>query len=239
MGVQIHRRRALAMLTATCAPGLNGLLARAGLRWAAGTAAIVFGPALLSACGKRAPSFDNLDITGSTEFNTAFSIPDTHGHSRSIADEKGKVVVLFFGYTQCPDVCPTSMAELAEAQKRLGADARRVQVIFVTVDPQRDTPVVLDQYVAAFDPSFIAWRPSDDAAVAALAKEFHLYVAKAPSAASASAGASSSTTASYTVDHTAVSFIFDPTGKLRLYARDGQGVDRWVHDIKLLLNEAA
>lgn len=237
MSTRMSRRHALAMLTASLLPGLPGvgsLLGGVGAMWAS---------ALLAGCGKRPPSFDNLDITDNADFNTAFSLPDTHGRLRTIADEKGKVVVLFFGYTQCPDVCPTSMAELADARKRLGADAQRLQVIFVTVDPQRDTPAVLDQYVAAFDPSFIALRPQNDAAVAAIAKAFHLYVAKVPVAASGAAPGSAASVAAgaaaYTVDHTAASFVFDPTGKLRLYARDGQGVDRWVHDVKLLLNEHA
>lgn len=199
-----------------------------------GATALSAGLASLGACGKRPPSFDNMDITGNSSFATDFSLPDTHGHLRSLADYKGQVVVLFFGYTQCPDVCPTSLAELAEARKRLGADGKRLQVLFASVDPQRDTPVVLDQYVAAFDPSFIALRPSDDEAVQKITKGFHFYVAKVPEA-----GAAKGDTTTYSVDHTAASFVFDPSGKLRLYARDGQGVDRWVHDVKLLLNEPA
>ncbi|MGI4984731.1 MAG: SCO family protein [Janthinobacterium lividum] len=214
------------------------------LQWLGAGAAGAFILPLLSACGRKPPSFDNLDITDNGNFNTVFSLPDTHGAARTLADFRGKVVVLFFGYTQCPDVCPTSMAELAEARKQLGSDGQRLQVIFVTVDPVRDTPAILDQYVAAFDPSFIALRPATDADVSTVTKQFHIYAAKsvAPGA-GASAGASGGSTnassaaapPSYTIDHTAASFVFDPSGKLRLYARDGQGVARWVHDVRILL----
>ena len=183
---------------------------------------------LLSACGKAPPSFDNLDISGNSGFEPAFSLPDTNGQTRTIADYKGNVVVLFFGYTQCPDVCPTSLAELAQAKKQLGANGSRLQVVLVSVDPERDTPAILAQYVAAFDPSFVALRPADDAAVARLAKQFHIVVKKTP----ASAGGP------YAIEHTAASFVFDPSGKLRLYAHDGQGVDRWLHDVNILLNES-
>lgn len=182
---------------------------------------------LLGACGKSPPSFDNLDISGNSGFEPAFSLPDSSGQIRTIADYKGKVVVLFFGYTQCPDVCPTSLAELAEAKKQLGADGDGLQVILVSVDPERDTPAILAQYAAAFDPSFVALRPADDAAVARIAKQFHIVVKKTPASAAGP----------YAIEHTAASFVFDPSGKLRLYARDGQGVARWLHDVKILLNE--
>lgn len=194
--------------------------------------------ALLGACGKKPPSFDNLDITDSGNFDTHLALPDTHGKTRTLADFRGKVVVLFFGYTQCPDVCPTSLAELAEARKQLGDDGQRLQVLFVSVDPMRDTPAILDQYMAAFDSSFVALRPVDDLAVAAVTRQFHIYAAKsgAPAAGKGASGASDGAAAlAYTVDHTAASFVFDPAGKLRLYARDGQGVARWVHDVRLLL----
>ncbi|MGI4855361.1 MAG: SCO family protein [Janthinobacterium lividum] len=192
---------------------------------------------VLSACGKKPPSFDNLDITDSGSFNTAFTLPDTHGNARSLADFRGKVVVLFFGYTQCPDVCPTSLVELAEARKQLGNDGQRLQVVFVSIDPVRDTPAILDQYMAAFDPSFVALRPANDAAVSAITKQFHIYAAKTAAARAGASGGASQGAAqpAYTVDHTAASFVFDPSGKLRLYARDGQGVARWVHDVRLLL----
>lgn len=183
------------------------------------------GAVLLSACGKAQPAFQNLDITGNTQFGADFSLPDTNGKTHTLADYKGKVVVLFFGYTHCPDVCPTTMAELAQAMQQLGPDAQRVQVLFVTVDPARDTAALLGQYVPAFNPSFVGLRPADDAQLAKIAKDFRIYYAKVPG----------KEPGSYTMDHTAASYVFDPSGKLRLFVRDGQGVTPWVHDIKLLL----
>ena len=183
------------------------------------------GASLLAGCNNSAPAFQNVDITGNKQFASTFSMPDTNGHMRTLADFKGKAVVLFFGYTHCPDVCPTTMAELSQALQQLGPDASRVQVLFVTVDPARDTPAVLGQYVAAFNPSFIGLRP-DDAGLAKIAKDFHVYYAKVPG----------KTPDAYTMDHTAASYVFDPSGQLRLFARDGQGAASWVHDLKLLLS---
>jgi protein SCO1/2 len=184
------------------------------------------GVVLASGCGKPAPSFQNVDITGNTQFGSDFSLPDTSGKIRTLADYKGKVVVLFFGYTHCPDVCPTTMAELSQALEQLGqTDAKRVQVLFVTVDPERDTAALMAQYVPAFNPSFVGLRPADQEQLAKVTKDFRVYYAKVPG----------KTPDSYTMDHTAASFVFDPDGKLRLFARDGQGAAPWVHDIKLLL----
>ncbi|WP_322043876.1 SCO family protein [Paraburkholderia sp. J67] len=180
----------------------------------------------LEGCGQQPPSFSNLDITGNTQFGKDFSLPDSNGKTRTLADFKDKVVVLFFGYTHCPDVCPTTMAELSQALQQLGPDAaKRVQVIFVSVDPERDTPQILGQYVSAFNPTFIALRPADDAQLKQVTKDFRVYYAKVPG----------STPDGYTMDHTAASYVFDTTGKLRLFARDGQGVTPWVHDLKILL----
>ncbi|HEY1996392.1 SCO family protein [Paraburkholderia sp.] len=189
-------------------------------------ACALVGAALMSGCGKPAPSFQNLDITGNTQFGTDFSLPDTSGKTRTLADYKGKVVVLFFGYTHCPDVCPTTMAELSQALQELGPeDAKRVQVLFVTVDPERDTAALMAQYVPAFNPSFVGLRPADQAQLTKVTKDFRVYYAKVPG----------KTPDSYTMDHTAASYVFDPDGKLRLFARDGQGAAPWEHDIKLLL----
>ena len=182
---------------------------------------------LAAGCGKQEPSFQNLDITGNTQFGTDFALPDTSGKMRTLADYKGKVVVLFFGYTHCPDVCPTTMAELSQALQQLGPkDAKRVQVLFVTVDPERDTAALMAQYVAAFNPAFVGLRPADQAQLTKVTKDFRVYYAKVPG----------KTPDSYTMDHTAASYVFDPDGKLRLFARDGQGAAPWVHDIKLLLD---
>jgi protein SCO1/2 len=189
-------------------------------------AACMIGAALVATgCGKSEPAFQNLDLTGNTQFGADFSLPDTSGKTRSLADYKGKAVVLFFGYTHCPDVCPTTMAELTQALQQLGPDAKRVQVLFVTVDPERDTPEVLAQYVQAFDPSFVGLRPSETQ-LAKVAKDFRVYYAKVPG----------TTPENYTMNHTAASYVFDPSGKLRLFVRDGQGAQPWVHDLKLLLD---
>ena len=185
------------------------------------------GALLLAACDNSAPKFQNLDITGNTQFGSDFALPDTTGKVRTLADFKGRAVVLFFGYTHCPDVCPTTMAELSEALKELGPDAaKRVQVLFVTVDPERDTAQLLGQYVPAFNPAFIGLRPADDAQLKKVTKDFRVYYAKVPD----------KTPGSYTMDHTAASYVFDTNGKLRLFVRDGQGPGSWVHDLKLLLD---
>ena len=187
--------------------------------------ALILLTALLVACQQgSSASFIGTDLTG-TQFGKPLSLTDHTGKLRNMNDFKGKVVVLFFGYTHCPDVCPTTMAELAQALQQLGPDAKRVQVLFVTVDPERDTPQVLSQYVQAFNPSFVGLRPSD-AQLAKVAKDFRVYYAKVP-------GASPD---SYTMNHTAASYVFDPSGKLRLFVRDGQGAQPWVHDLKLLLD---
>ncbi|MDQ7981210.1 SCO family protein [Paraburkholderia sp. SARCC-3016] len=184
------------------------------------------GAMLVAGCGQDAPAFQNVDITGNKQFATDFSLPDTSGKMRTLADYKGKVVVLFFGYTHCPDVCPTTMAELSQAMQQLGpADAKRVQVLFVTLDPERDTPALFGQYVPAFNPTFVGLRPANEAQLQKIAKDFRVYYAKVPG----------KTPDSYTMDHTAASYVFDPDGRLRLFARDGQGAGPWVHDIKLLL----
>lgn len=187
-------------------------------------AAALAGATVLGACSK-APDFTNVDISGSKSFATDFSLPDTHGKVRTLADYKGKAVVLFVGYTHCPDVCPATMADLAQALQTLGPDASRVQVLFVTLDPARDTPDVLGAYVHAFNPAFEGLRPASDADLATFAKAFRVVYAKVPA----------KTGDDYTLDHTAGSYVFDPSGQLRLFARDGQGPDPWVHDLKLLL----
>ncbi|MEM5399625.1 SCO family protein [Paraburkholderia unamae] len=184
------------------------------------------GTLVLEGCGQQPPAFSNLDITGNTQFGKDFALPDTSGKTRTLADFKDKVVVLFFGYTHCPDVCPTTMAELSQALQQLGPDAaKRVQVLFVTVDPERDTAQILGQYTAAFNPTFIGLRPASEDQLKQVAKDFRVYYAKVPG----------NTPDSYTMDHTAASYVFDTSGKLRLFARDGQGVTPWLHDLKILL----
>jgi protein SCO1 len=198
-------------------------VAARGARAVARVACMLGVLAALTACAPSAPKFMASDITGSA-LGRDFALPDFNGKPRTLADFHGKVVVMFFGYTHCPDVCPTTLAELAETMKRLGPDADRVQVLFVTVDPERDTPAALAQYVPAFDKRFLALRGDDDA-VAATAKEYKVIYQKQPS----------STPGSYTVDHSAGTYIYDPQGRLRLYVSYGQGPDVFTHDIKALL----
>jgi protein SCO1/2 len=180
----------------------------------------------VAACGQQKASFRNVDIPGAADFGKDFSLTDHHGKVRTIADFKGKAVVMFFGYTHCPDVCPTTMAELKAVVEQLGPDADRVQVLFVTVDPERDTQALLAQYVPAFDPRFVGLRPADEAALQKLAKDFKVFYAKVPG----------SSPNNYTVDHSAGSYVFDPNGKLRLFIRHGQGPEPIAHDLKQLLS---
>jgi protein SCO1/2 len=175
------------------------------------------------ACAPDAPKFMASDVTGTT-FGRDFQLVDHNGTPRTLADYRGKAVVVFFGYTQCPDVCPTTLSELAEAMKRLGAYADRVQVLFVTVDPERDTQDLLSKYVPAFDPRFVGLYGDADA-TARTAKEFKIIYQKQPG----------QTPGTYTVDHSAGTFIFDPAGKLRVYVGYGQGPDVFAHDIREVL----
>ena len=190
---------------------------------------LVFGLALgWTACeplglSAAKPTFHGVDITGATYART-LSLPDQNGQPRTLADFKGKVVVVFFGYTQCPDVCPTTMVELAQVKKALGKDGDRLQGLFVSVDPERDTPEILKAYMTSFDPSFIALRGSVEQAQAA-AKEFKVFFAKVPG----------KTDSSYTIDHTAGAYVFDASGKVRLFERYGAGAQALTADIKALL----
>ncbi|MEO8303857.1 MAG: SCO family protein [Betaproteobacteria bacterium] len=185
---------------------------------------LVAGVLALAGCGAESPKFRSSDVTGAA-FGRDFALTDPSGKPRTLADFRGKVVVLFFGYTQCPDVCPTTLAALAEVMKTLGpADASRVQVVFVTVDPDRDTAPIIASYVKAFDPSFMGLS-GDTEAIARTAKEFKVLYQKQPGR----------TPESYTVDHSAGTFIFDPQGRLRLYVGNGQGPDVFVQDIRTLL----
>lgn len=176
------------------------------------------------ACSKQV-KFNNVDISGSTAFAKNFELTDHLGKVRHLDDFKGKVVVMFFGYTQCPDVCPTTMVEMQGVMKLLGDDAKRVQVIFVTVDPERDTQEVLAQYVPAFDPSFIGLRPATPEALKEVTTGFKVFYQQVPG----------KTLGSYTIDHTAGSYVFDPEGRLRLFIKHGQGGQPLADDIKALL----
>jgi protein SCO1/2 len=178
----------------------------------------------LMACSPK-QSFKNVDITGSKAFGTDFSLIDPDGKVRTLADFKGKAVVMFFGYTQCPDICPTTLTEMQQVMTILGPQADKVQVLFVTVDPERDNANILKQYVPAFDSRFLGLRPADEAALEKVTKDFKIYYKKVP-------GTSPD---SYTMDHTAGSYAFDPEGHLRLYIKHAQGAETLAQDLKELL----
>jgi protein SCO1 len=182
-----------------------------------------------AACGPQqpsAPKFQLTDVTGAS-FGKALSLTDHDGKPRTLADFQGKVVVVFFGFTQCPDACPTTLAEMAKVMKDLGADAGRVQVLLVSVDPERDTRELLKQYVTAFHPSFIGLS-GDAEATARAAKEFKVYAQKKPLE-----------KGGYTVDHSAGTFILDSQGRLRLFAQYGVGAQAITNDIRLLLKSVS
>lgn len=185
----------------------------------------VFG--VLAGCSEQKPAFASIDVTGAN-YAKDFELTDHNGQVRHLTDFKGKVTVMFFGYTQCPDVCPTSMAELAEIKAALGKDADRLQGVFVTVDPQRDTPEVLKEYMQNFDPSFLALYTTPEKLVD-LAKDYKVYYKKVDG----------KTPTSYTMDHSAGSYVYDTKGQLRLFTRYGSGVQALGSDIKLLLKEGA
>ncbi|MDB5879050.1 MAG: photosynthetic protein synthase [Variovorax sp.] len=192
------------------------------------TGATAFLGASLAGCKDAADappkaSFNAVDMTGA-DYAKDFALSDADGKPRTLADFKGKVVVLFFGYAQCPDVCPTTMVEMAQVKQQLGADGDKLQVVFVTVDPERDTPTVMKAYTNAFDPSFIALIPTPEQ-LAAMAKDFKFYYKKVDG----------TTPTSYTMDHSAASYVYDTQGRLRLYARYGAGVAPMVADVKTLI----
>ncbi|HVF64185.1 MAG TPA: SCO family protein [Casimicrobiaceae bacterium] len=178
---------------------------------------------VLTACGAGGPSFKSADITGAS-FGREFSLTDHAGKPRNLADFRGKVVAIFFGFTHCPDVCPTALANLAQAKRRLGADGERVQGIFITIDPERDTPELLSRYVPAFDPTFVGLS-GDAAATERVAKEFKIVHRKSPG----------KTPGTYTMDHSAGMFVFDAQGRLRLFVSHGQSADDLAHDLRELL----
>jgi len=184
---------------------------------------------LLSACGAgdRTPTFRATDITGA-EFGKDFQLTDHNGQPRRLADFRGKAVVVFFGFTHCPDVCPTTLAEMARALQKLGPAADRVQVLMVTVDPERDTPEILKQYVTALDSRFLGLT-GDAEAIARTAKEFKVFYQKNP-------GASPQ---AYSVDHSSGTYIFDTNGRLRLFVGYGQGSEVFAHDLSELLKQSS
>jgi protein SCO1/2 len=180
----------------------------------------------LAGCSRKEKvSFQGVDVTGA-EYARDFSLPDANGQLRTLKDFAGKVVVVFFGYTQCPDVCPTTLQELAEVKQLLGADGERLQAIFVSLDPERDTPEMLKAYMGNFDPSFVALRGTPEQTVA-IAKDFKIFFKKVEG----------QTPKTYTLDHSAGSYVYDPAGRLRVYERYGSGPQVLVSDVRTLLAE--
>lgn len=178
---------------------------------------------LLAGCAESKPQFKAVDITGA-DYARDFPLPDVDGRMRSIKEFAGKVVVVFFGYTQCPDVCPTTLAEIAQAKKLLGADGDKLQGVLITVDPERDTPEVLKAYVGNFGPDFVALRGTLQQ-TEAVARDFKVYFKKTEG----------KKPGSYFMDHSAASYVYDAQGRLRLYSRYGSGAQALADDVRLLL----
>ena len=199
---------------------------RNAIKTIAASALLVSSTALFSACAEKKAEFKGVDITGA-EYARDLPLTDHNGQPRHLKDFAGKVVVVFFGFTQCPDVCPTSMQELAEVKRTLGADGERLQGIFVTVDPERDTAEVLKAYMANFDPTFLALRGNAQE-LAAVAKDFKIYYKKVDG----------KTPTSYTMDHSAGSYVYDTAGRLRVYHRYGSGAAALAADVATLLKES-
>ena len=179
----------------------------------------------LTACSEKL-SFTATDITGAKVGQAPWKLQDAQGIDKTISDFKGKIVVIFFGFTRCPDVCPTTMVDFAAAIKAMGSDGAKVQVLFATLDPERDTFPAVQQYTSAFNPSFIALR-GDAAATKKAAESFKVFYAKSMG--------KDGNPLNYSIDHTAASFVYDPQGNIRLFVRNGQAVDTVVKDLKQLL----
>jgi protein SCO1/2 len=178
---------------------------------------------LLAACDGAAPKFKSTDITGA-DYGKRLELTDHNGKPRRLEDFRGKAVVIFFGFTRCPDVCPTTLADAAQAMRQLGPDADRVQVLLVTVDPERDTQEALAKYVPAFDPRFLGLR-GDLEATRQAAREFKVYFEKRPG----------KTPQDYSIDHSAQSYVLDPEGRLRLFVRHERIAADLAADLRMLL----
>ncbi|MBI2316266.1 MAG: SCO family protein [Betaproteobacteria bacterium] len=180
--------------------------------------------AFLGACDQLKPKYSGIDLTGA-DWGRDFRLPDADGRERSLAEFRGKYVMVFFGFIYCPEVCPTVLYSAAQARKALGADGERIQVIAITLDPERDTPAQMKEYAAAFDPTFIGLRGDLDR-TKAVAKEFRVFFQKVPAG------------NTYTIDHTAFTYVFDPEGRLRLALRHQQTTEEIVADLRTLMRSA-
>jgi protein SCO1/2 len=199
---------------------------RNAIKIIASGACLVSAAGMIVACSEASPKFTAIDITGA-DYARDFALTDHNGQMRTLNDFKGKIVMMFFGYTQCPDVCPTSMVEMASIRKLMGKDGDKIQGLFVTVDPERDKADMLKAYMENFDPSFLALLPAPDK-LAALAKDYKVYYKKVDGP----------TPTSYTMDHTAGSYVYDTQGKLRLFTRYGTPAEKTAADIRILLQQA-
>ncbi len=179
---------------------------------------------LLAGCEPAKPTFNAVDITGIAGYGDDFRLTDHTGKPRTMADFRGKAVAIFFGFTQCPDVCPTTLSEMKQAMQLIGKDSDKLQVLFITIDPKRDTPTLLSQYVPSFNPSFLGLY-GDAAATAKVAKDFKIIYREVPG----------KTPDSYSMDHSAGTLVFDPQGRLRLFMNYGLTADKIAADIKRLL----
>ena len=188
---------------------------------ALGLAGAVWG---LSGCGEDKPAFRGVDITGA-DYAQGWELSDQDGQVRTLKDFAGKAVVVFFGFTQCPDVCPTALQEMAQTKQLLGADGPKLQGVFITVDPERDTPELLKAYMANFGADFVALRPTPEQ-LPKVTKDFKIYYKKVEG----------KTPTSYTMDHSAGSFTFDPQGRISLYNRHASGAEALAADVKILLS---
>jgi protein SCO1/2 len=199
------------------------------IRRVAGAAALAASGGFLVACSdaKSKVQFHSVDVTGAS-YAKNFDLTDFNGKERTLADYKGDVVAVFFGYTHCPDVCPTTLAELAQVRKKLGSQSDKFQVLFVSLDPERDTPTVLKSYLGAFDKSFVGLYTPSISDLPKLAKSFKIFYQKVDGKASDG----------YSVDHSAATFIYDPQGRLRLYSPNDNSVANMTSDVKLLLKGA-
>jgi protein SCO1 len=199
---------------------------RGAIKIIAKGALITVAGSLFTGCSPEKPQFRSIDLTGA-DYAKDFALADFDGKPRTLADFKGRIVAVFFGFTQCPDVCPTTMAEMAQVKQLLGADGNRLQAIFITVDPERDTNELLKAYMGNFDPGFLALRPTPEQ-LPRVARDFKVFYKKVEG----------KTPGSYTMDHTAGNYVFDTRGNLRLYSRYGSGAEALASDIKLLLKTA-
>ncbi len=181
--------------------------------------------ALLLGCSSKPASFIATDLTGA-DFASAFTLTSPAGKTVQLSDFQGKAVVVFFGYTRCPDICPTTMSDLAKAMKILGDDANRVQVIFITLDPERDSAELLQQFVPAFDARFIGLTGTPQQ-IQQVTQTYKIFVQK-----------QADKQQQYTIDHSAGAYVYEPSGKLRLYFKYGQSAEDMAHDLQLLLAQS-